>query len=470
MLYSFFGFLLICLELVAIYFAFRAIAGARTPQGSVAWVVFLLVAPYLAVPAYLFLGHSRVSNYIVARRVSEQIIEGITGHAQEHAPAGDDDQVGYPGFEKTAGLPIVSGNDCALLINGQATFDAIFAALDAAESYALIQFYIIHDDDLGRALKSRMIACAQRGVTVRLLFDSVGSAKLPQSYLDELHGHGIQTIDAHAIRGPKTRFQINFRNHRKTVVIDGLIGFTGGFNVGDEYMGRDPKFGAWRDTHCQLAGPIVAQLQLVFAEDWYWATEENLLDDLNWETGRAEANMDGLIMATGPADQMETGSLYFCAAITAAKERIWIASPYFVPESDIMTALKLAAMRGVDVRILVPEVIDHKIPWLAAFAYFDELLDAGVQIWRYTNGFMHQKVLVVDESIASIGTTNLDNRSCRLNFEATAILFDKRAARDVAAMLEQDFSDAYLLEKKLNDQTAKVRYGAPVARLFAPLL
>ena len=467
---TFFIILLVALELTAVVFAFRAIASARTPQGSVAWVVFLLVAPYVAVPLYLFLGHSRVSNYIVARRVSEEVLDGISEHRMAHPAIGDDDQVGYRGFEKIAEVPVVSGNSGQILIDGAAAFEAIFAALDAAKSYALGQFYIIHDDDLGRELKTHMIECVQRGVTVRLLFDSVGCAKLPKAYLEDLRDSGVEIMDAHAIQGPKTRFQLNFRNHRKTIVIDGKVGFTGGFNVGDEYMGRDPKFGAWRDTHCLIRGPVVSQLQLVFAEDWYWATETILLDALNWEAGRAEENMDALIMATGPADTMETGSLYFCAAITAAKKRIWIASPYFVPENDIMTALKLAALRGVDVRILVPEVIDHKIPWLAAFAYFDELIEARVQIWRYTEGFMHQKVLVVDESIASIGTTNMDNRSCRLNFEATAIFFDKRAARDVAQMLEADFARAFLLTTKLKDQPKSIKFGAPVARLFAPVL
>ncbi|MGR3662178.1 MAG: cardiolipin synthase [Paracoccaceae bacterium] len=315
-----------------------------------------------------------------------------------------------------------------------------------------------------------MIACAKRGITVRLLFDSVGSAKLPDAYLDELREAGVLVMDAHALRGPKTRFQLNFRNHRKTVIVDGTVGFLGGFNVGDEYMGRDPKFGDWRDTHCRLVGPVVSQLQLIFGEDWYWAEEINLLDELNWTPSLAPENMEAIIMATGPADEMETGNLYFCACIAAAKERVWIASPYFVPDGDIMTALKLAALRNVDVRILVPDIIDHKIPWLAAFAYFDELMSVGVKIMRYTPGFMHQKVVLVDETIASVGTTNLDNRSCRLNFEATAIFFDKTAACNVADMLENDFANAYQLITRLNDQPASKRYGAPIARLFAPLL
>ncbi|MDV7143854.1 cardiolipin synthase [Tropicimonas sp. TH_r6] len=461
---------LVFLEIVAIVFAIRAVRSARTPQGSVAWVVFLIAAPYLAVPAYLFLGHSRVNTYIVGRRESEEVIQGLERFAQLHEARGDDDAVGYPGFETIGEVPVVSGNNMDLLVDGPETFEAIFSALDAAEAYVLVQSYIINDDELGRAFHARLIACAKRGVTVRLLYDAVGCVKLPAAYLDTLRAAGVQVMNAHALRGPKTRFQINFRNHRKTIVVDGTLGFTGGFNIGDEYMGRDPKFGDWRDTHCRLHGPVVSQLQLVFAEDWHWATEEVLLEGMNWDAGRADANMDALIMATGPADEQETGSLYFCAAITAARKRLWIASPYFVPENDILTNLKLAAMRGVDVRIMVPEVIDHTIPWLAAFAYFDELMEAGVQIWRYDSGFMHQKVLVVDEAIASVGTTNLDNRSCRLNFEATALFFDSRAARDLAAMLEADFERCIRLEKPLREQPFKIRNGAPIARLFAPLL
>ncbi len=461
---------MVVLECIAVFFAFRAVASARTPQGSVAWVVFLISAPYFAVLAYLFLGHSRVTSYVIARRESEEVIEGVANFKELNAPSGDDDDVGYSAFELIANAPIISGNSIELLIDGKATFDAIFQALKDAETYVLIQFYIIHDDDLGKLLKKHLLDCTKRGVIVRLLFDSIGCKELPKSYLEELSAGGVDVMDAHALKGPKTRFQLNFRNHRKTVVVDGTVGFVGGLNVGDEYMGRDLKYGDWRDTHSVIKGPVVSQLQLIFAEDWNWAKEENLNSVLNWEAGRVEADMDALIMSTGPADQMETGSLYFSACISAARKRIWIASPYFVPENDIMTNLKLAAMRGVDVRILVPEVSDNKMTWLAAFSYFDELMDAGVQIWRYDDGFMHQKVLVVDDTIASVGTTNLDNRSCRLNFEVTAMFFDKRATGPVSKMLEDDFARSELLEKRFADQPFSVRWGAHTARLFSPLL
>lgn len=460
----------IALWTVAVVCAFRAIKGARTPQGSVAWVIFLIAMPYLAVPAYLFLGHSRVNSYIIGRRTSKDIVQGLKLIAHQYSAHGDDDDVGYPGFEVIGEVPVVSGNGMELLIDGQATFDRIFAALDAAQDYVLVQSYVIHDDVLGKAFQARLIECARRGVTVRLLYDAVGCARLPSDYLEALTGAGVHVMNAHALRGPKTRFQLNFRNHRKTIVVDGTVGFTGGLNIGDEYMGRNPKFGHWRDTHCVLHGPIVTQLQLVFSEDWHWATEEVLNEEINWRAGRAQEDLDALIVATGPADEMETGSLYFCAAISAARKRLWIASPYCVPAGDILTNLKLAAMRGVDVRIMVPEVADHMISWLAAFAYFDELLEAGVQIWRYDSGFMHQKVLVVDEAIAAVGTANLDNRSCRLNFEATAVFFEKSAARKVATMLEADFEQCFRLERRLQEQPFKVRVGAPIARLFAPLL
>ena len=262
----------------------------------------------------------------------------------------------------------------------------------------------------------------------------------------------------------------NFRNHRKTVIVDGKVGFTGGFNVGDEYLGLDPKFGAWRDTHIRITGPVVSQLQVPFAEDWYHATGQFLRERLDWTPAYDAEDMTALIVPTGPGDDDDTGALFFFAAINAARHRVWIASPYFVPDVAILAALKAAAMRGVEVRILVPDVIDHRLPWLAAFAYFDEVREAGVQIWRYTEGFMHQKVVLVDDTIAAVGTMNLDNRSFRLNFEAMAVYFDADAAARVEEMLIDDMTRCYQLDKRLEAQPWHIRAGAPFARLAAPIL
>lgn len=466
---------LVSLAVAAIYAAaafcaIRAAQTARTPQGSVGWVVFLLTTPWLAVPLYLFLGHHRFRGYRIARRESQRVVSAIAEFTAESAPDPERMPVNAKPFEAIAHFPVARGNGADLLIDGDATFRAIFAAIDAAERYVLIQFYILRDDELGLELRDRLIAAARRGVHVRLMMDAVGSYQIPHRYSEDLRAAGIDVVDPRDQRGPKFRFQLNYRNHRKTVVIDGCIGFIGGLNVGDEYLGQHPGFGNWRDTHLRIRGPVVLQLQLIFAEDWHWARDEELLEELNWRHQSAPEDMNALVVATGPGDRTETGSMMFFSAIALAQSRIWLASPYFVPDLDIMTALKHAAMRGVDVRILVPDIADHRITWLAAFAYFDEIRQHGVRVFRFTDGFMHQKVFVVDDTIAAVGTTNLDNRSFRLNFEAMALFFDERAASAVAEMLTGDFARSYELTRSLAEQPPAVRLGAPIARLFAPIL
>lgn len=458
------------LHAAAIVCALQAVRTARTPQGAVGWVVFLLAAPYFAIPGYLFLGHSRFPGYVSARRASQAVIGELEAMRRSHRPnGGGEARDSADAFARLAGMPVLSGNAAEILIDGDATFDSIFAAIDRAQSYVLIAFYILRDDRLGRALRDRLVARAREGVAVRVLYDALGSHGLPDSFPASLRAAGVEIHDFHSIRRAHSRFQVNFRNHRKIVVVDGRVAFVGGLNVGDEYMGRDPAFGHWRDTHLRLAGPIVSQVQLVFAEDWHWATEERV--DLAWDAAPEGGALDALVVAPGPADPMETGSLFFCNAIAAARRRLWIASPYFVPDVDILTALKLAALRGVDVRLLVADRRDHLIVWLAAFAYFDEVRAAGVRVHRYADGFMHQKVLVVDDSFASIGSVNLDNRSCRLNFEITGLVFDAGFARRVAAMLEADFAKSFVYETPLESAASRLRrYGAPVARLFAPIL
>lgn len=450
--------------------AWHATTTARTPQGAVGWVVFLLAAPYVAVIAYAFLGRHKYRGYAITRRDSQKFIKDARNFSDRLMPTPARGGVSFEPFEKIARLPALRGNSMELLIDGQSAFDAIFKAIDDAQRYILAQYYIIRDDETGRAFRDRLVAAAERGVSVRLLFDPVGCNRLPDSYFPPLRQAGVSVMDRRSARGASSRFQINFRNHRKTVIVDGSTGFTGGLNVGDEYMGRSSTFGAWRDTNVMLRGPVVTQLQLIFAEDWHWITGGSLLQELEWNPPLAKEDMTGLVLATGPGDEWDTGALYFFSAITAARHRIWIASPYFVPDIDVLTALKHAALRGVDVRVLVPAEIDHWITWLAAHAFFDEVTDVGVNIWCYREGFMHQKVILIDDDLAGIGTTNMDNRSFRLNFETMALFFDRRAAASTEAMLTADFERAVRLQKRLPEQPASIRFGAPLARLFAPLL
>lgn len=454
----------------SVLFAFRAAITARTAQGAVGWVVFLLALPFVAVPAYLFLGHHRLHGYIVSRREARQVVEAVRDFAARNAPDPERTRINLAPFEYCANLPAIRGNGAELLIDGEAAFAAMFAAIDAARSYVLVQFYIIRNDALGRAFQDRLIAAAARGVRVRVMTDAIGSFGLPSRYFARLRAAGIEVIYRKRAGLPRSRFQINYRNHRKSLIVDGETGFTGGFNVGDEYMGRAAAYGHWRDTHVRLCGPVVSQLQLIFLEDWHWLTGEAPYAELSWDAPGAAEDATGLIVATGPGDETETGSLMFFSAIAAAKERVWIASPYFVPDIDIVSALRHAALRGVDVRLLVPDRTDHWMPWLAAWAYFDAIAEAGVRVFRYTDGFMHQKAFVVDDTVAAVGTTNLDNRSFRLNFEAMALFFDSDFAARVDDMLRQDFEKSFEMKEGIAQQSPFVRYGAPVARLFSPLL
>ncbi|MFC4670442.1 cardiolipin synthase [Seohaeicola nanhaiensis] len=455
--------------IVIAYCMYRAVMRARTPQGAVGWMIFLGTAPWLAVPAFLFLGRNRFREFAAERHRSLELRRRVAKEAVGLADV-EPGPSRLGAFSHLVGLPGTDSNDFHLLLNGEATFEAIFDAVDEAKSYVCVQFYTIVDDELGNALAERLIAAAQRGVAVRLLYDSIGSYTLSTAYLERLRASGVEVAARRLAHWPPWRLQINFRNHRKIVIVDGTTGFLGGHNVSDDYMGRGKQFDHWRDTHIWMRGPVVSQLQLAFLEDWHWASGDSLAEPLSWRTEPQEAGMTGLIAPMGPSDDMDTGTLFFVLAAQQAKARLWIATPYFVPDGDVSSALAAAALRGVDVRVIVPENSDSFLLWLAAFAFFDPIRKAGVKVYRYGKGFMHQKILLIDNDLACVGTANLDNRSFRLNFETMAIVNDSNFAGEVEAMLQADLESSILLERALKDQRAIVRYGAPFARLFAPIL
>jgi cardiolipin synthase len=451
----------------------HAIMSTRTEQGAIAWAVSLNTFPYVAVPAYWVLGRSRFQGYVVDRRREMEEISGLTEAARAvvdefKLPAEAVSEAGRAA-EGLAGLPYLRGNSVELLIDGQATFASILAGIDSARDYILFQFFIVHDDEIGREVKAHLIERAKAGVRVYFLYDEVGSHDLPERYREELRAAGIDVHDFHTQKGPRNRFQLNFRNHRKVVVVDGKVAWIGGHNVGDEYLGRDPAFGHWRDSHVRIEGPAALGAQLSFAEDWYWATERQL--DLNWVPVAAEAgDLPVLILPSGPADRLETANLMFVQAINSARKRIWIASPYFVPDRPVITALQLAGLRGVDVRVLIPDKPDHLGVYLAAFSYVDEAGSTGARFYRYLDGFLHEKAMLIDDSFATIGTANFDNRSFRLNFEITAIIADRAFAAQVERMFEVDFTKSRQMEPGEYDRKPWwFRFGVRLARLTAPV-
>ncbi len=460
--------------------AVDAIMNSRTPQGATAWVFALATIPLVALPAYWIVGRFKFEDYLTALRdFDSEIASGLEdakkGPLEPFLIDNDGHSEGREtgemrAFDEMATLPFTCGNDVRLLIDGDATFEALFQAIDAAEHYVLTQFYIVHDDDIGRRYQQHLIAAARRGVTVRFLYDTVGSLKLPRRYKRELEDAGVHVCPFTGPRNWLKKLRLNFRNHRKITVVDGRVGLVGGLNVGDEYLGNTEAFPHWRDTHLRVEGPLVQGLQLSFARDWFYGTREEL-DGLQWEPQAAEADRTALVLASGPADKLETCGLLYTHAIESAEERVWIATPYFVPDGRVLGALQLAALRGVDVRVIMPRESDSLFFKWVPYAYLPEVERAGVKVFLYEPGFMHQKVALVDRDFAAVGTANFDNRSFRLNFEATVVTKDVETCDDVAAMLERDFARATRIRSDdLESKSFAFRFAANATQLLAPVL
>lgn len=462
----------ILLHVLGFMHVIHAVMHVRTSQGTIAWVVTLVTFPYVAIPLYWLLGRTRFSGYVRARRQDDNRMSELAHEMHDRLAIQEVEIPRDDAFARAArylgGLPFTRGNSLELLIDGEETFRAIFEAIRGAKQYVCVNFYIVKNDRIGKRFQELLIEKAREGIKVWLLFDELGSHKLPRRYLREMRRAGVHCVSFGTNRTWISRLQLNFRNHRKIVVIDGEMGFIGGINVGDEYLGRDQRFGKWRDTHLKLRGPTVEALQLVFLQDWFWATDEML--DLTWEKEVEDADQIAAIIPTGPADELDSWQLLVAEAANSSRDRLWIASPYFVPDEGVMTALQTAAIRGVDVRIMIPQRADHLLVWLSAFTYYEQAIPIGVKIFRYQAGFLHQKVMLIDKRLAAVGSANLDNRSFRLNFEIMAFSSDAKFLREVTEMLETDFSNC--VEEKVGDFTGKpfyFRVGARLARLFAPV-
>nr|WP_305985672.1 cardiolipin synthase [Roseibium sp. MMSF_3544] len=451
--------------------AVREVMNSRTSQGSVAWLLSLFFLPYLTVPLYFVFGWKSFSDYAKiqttlgrterARRADEL---GLTDHEETRD---------WPVLTRVAGVPFLAGNTAELLIDGTETFDAVKDAIARAESVIFFQFFAIHEDALGREMADALIKRAKDGIKVYFLYDDVGSHSLSRDYIKKLRDAGLEVCgfnENHKFLKLLGPMRLNYRNHRKLVVTDFREAYVGGHNVADQYVGRDKWFGRWRDTHVKVEGPAAVACALSFVEDWLWASGERI------ELPRvSEIPMPGdesvLVMPTGPADKLEECAIAFVEAAARAKERLWITTPYLVPSLDVQTALAAAAMRGVDVRILLPEKRDHWTVWLASHAYEDTLVQRGVKVYRYTDGFLHQKVTLLDNDLVSIGTVNFDNRSFQINFELTLWFTHERMITNVESMLEEDFKNSRLTwPDAFRSRSYIFRVLAQGARLLSPIL
>jgi cardiolipin synthase A/B len=456
--------------------ATHAVMHVHSSRGAIAWSISLLTFPWVALPLYLTFGRRRFYGYREAVRLAywkhRQTLHQVYQQLRRYQVPLMDRLSGFQGvIDYCIPVSFLRGNQIQLLVDGQEAYQVMLEAIQQANSYILLQVYIVHNDAIGNQLRRLLIEKAQQGVKIFLLYDGIGSQDLPRQYKRSLQNAGVSVEVFKSSRGIRKAFQLNFRNHRKILIVDGKVGFTGGFNVGDEYLGKNPQLSPWRDTGVRLQGPIVQTLQAVFLNDWQWVNGK--LPIVNWAV-TDDPSPDAAIACvfpTGPANELSSCKLAFVSAIGQARERLWIASPYFVPDDAVMTALQIAAMRGVDVRILLPNHPDHRLVYLCSFSYYTEMLGAGVKIYRYIPGFMHQKVILIDDALAGVGTVNLDNRSFSLNFEVTVWVHQAAFIQEIAAMFGDDFATSRLVcRQEYEDRSLIFRLSSRIARLFAAIL
>ncbi|MBE9207826.1 cardiolipin synthase [Nostoc sp. LEGE 06077] len=455
--------------------AAHAVMTVRSSRGAIAWSISLVTFPWLALPLYWILGRTKFNGYAEALRsvyaqhqkLVKQAYSEITKF-QVAIPA-QFNSLGILG-ETFTGVSFTSGNAAELLIDGQQTYPAMLSAIAAAKNYILLQSYIVDDDEAGYEFQAALIAKAQQGIRVYFLYDEIGSNKLSRAYINSLRQNLIQVSAFHTTKGRGNRFQLNFRNHRKILVVDGEIAFTGGLNIGNDYLGKNRRLSPWRDTHIKMQGPSVQSLQSSFLQDWYWANRYVI--DVNWQVkANWEVNQTALVLPTGPADKHKACQLFFVNVINQAQTRLWIATPYFVPDDSTLTALKLAAMRGVDVRIILPNRPDHLFVYLCSFSYYNEMKALDIKFYRYKHGFIHQKIILIDNDLAGVGTVNLDNRSFFLNFEVMAFMINARFAHSVEKMLKTDLAASVTVDfAEYDKKPLWFKLGVRISRLLTPLL
>ena len=470
------------LMIMIAYTISHALANVRTSQATVAWTVGLISLPIVALPLYWVLARNKFHGYReVIREVESRQRDSVSNiltqlRTESYTRSTSQNSV----IEQVADVmdtPLSDTADCDLLIDGKEFFECLFAEIAKATEYVYLEFFIFRDDEIGNQLAQCLIERAQAGVIVRMLYDEVGCIRLSNSYLKRLAQAGVEVHPFNTRQGWFNRFQINFRNHRKLVVIDGTTAIIGGLNIGTEYLGSADESSRWRDTGIKVTGPVTHKVQAVFAGDYFWAARENL-PEANWTitqnpTAEPKPNSpqkrNSICCATGPADHRPRASMMYCSLANSAKSRLWISTPYLVPDEASIVALHMAKARGVDVRLLIPDRADHLLVYLAGFHYENEFTEASIPVYRYHAGFMHQKCILVDDQLAMIGSTNLDNRSLHLNFEIMMGISDPELISQVEAMLDEDFALASQCSaKKL--RWWYERLGTAVARLTSPIL
>lgn len=459
----------------------------REAESAWAWLLVLFFMPVLGFALYLLLGRERLRRLRLfewedlnklglkeqLKEQSGRIRKGTYPFRNPEAARHRDLVLMHLARNQSL---LTENNEVDIFTDGKTLYDRLFRDIEEAKDYIHLQTYILRNDRLGRRLMALLTEKAKQGVTVRLLYDELGSRKLTGRFFREFRAAGGQAEAFFPSRVGISRLinlRINYRNHRKLAVIDGVIGYVGGFNIGDEYLGLNSRFGYWRDTHLRIRGEAVYALQTRFILDWNQASHRH---DIAYtpnlypepvRTGRVGIQ----VVTSGPVSRAEHIKNGFLRMIASARKSIHIQTPYFIPDSSVLDMLQVAAASGVDVHIMIPDKPDHPFVYWATMYHVGEMLRAGANVYLYRNGFLHAKTIIVDGEIASVGTANMDNRSFRLNFEVNAFLYDCSVARRLLETFREDLNVSEPLTwERYRERPLRIRFKESVCRLLSPIL
>ncbi|SEN34213.1 cardiolipin synthetase 2 [Mesobacillus persicus] len=467
-----------------IIFAFVVVFGERRDASSAwAWLLVLSFIPVVGFFLYLFLGQnlSRTRLFTWEDKKKIGIEQEISCQLQE-IRSGTFDYRKDSEFNARELIylhllgndaPLTLDNSVEIFTDGRNKFENLLLDIQAAKHHIHLQYYIVKKDELGKRIRDSLIQKAKEGVKVRVLYDELGSRGLTKRFFDELRQVGGEVEIFFPSKFKLVNFRLNYRNHRKIVIIDGKVGYIGGFNIGDEYLGLNPHFGYWRDTHLKIQGTSVHAIQTRFILDWNQASYSHDIDydPILFPTPELKGHVGIQIVTSGPDSEWSQIKNGYIKMISLAKKSILIQTPYFIPDASLLDTIRIACLSGVDVRIMIPNKPDHIFVYWATLSNVGELLKAGAKIYIYDNGFLHAKTVVVDDEISSVGTANIDIRSLNLNFEINAFMYDKKIAKDLSLTFENDMTNSRLLTwEQYKNRSKWIQLKESISRLLSPIL
>lgn len=453
----------------------------RSPHKTMSWILVLILVPVVGIVFYLVFGQNYRKQKIFSRKglvdfikLEELSAEQLSDLAEKtyiHDPYIEDKTKIVRLLLRNSKAILTNINKVSILNNGDEKFRAMFKAMKKAKHHIHLEYYILESDNIGKELGNILIKKADEGVKVKIIYDDVGSWKLKKQFIRELEKHGIEFACFMPVSFPILTRKINYRNHRKITVVDGRVGFVGGINIADHYIHGNSKIPFWRDTHMMTEGQAAVALQIIFATDWYFLKKELLDDPIYFPEPLIDDKTLVQIVASGPDSDWASIMQAYFTSITLARKNVYISTPYFIPNESILTALKTAALSGIDVKILIPGISDSKFVYFATLSFVNELLETGIEVYIYRKGFNHSKIIMVDNAFCSIGTANMDYRSFSQNFEVNALIYDPVVTSELTYWFFEDLKDSELIY--LDEWTKRPvmnKFKANIARIASPLL